>query len=98
MEKLDYFLRIWGAHANTLREKRELFAGIWGDQCIIFRDKWSTDPLGASFTNINRRTMNLFHGIKETGATLEIPIYEFLHPRGFVEQGNNAGNNGIYFM
>ena len=48
---------IWGeaelllAKKNTFRERRKIFSGIWGDQCIIFRDRWSTDPppLGASF-------------------------------------------------
>ena len=31
---------------NTFREPRQLFSGIWGDQCIIFRDQGSTDPPG----------------------------------------------------
>ena len=30
----------------------KLFLGILGDQCIIFRDKGSTDPLGASLLKI----------------------------------------------
>ena len=38
------FLGIWGAKANTFRETMKLFAGRWGDECIIFRDQWSTDP------------------------------------------------------
>ena len=42
----ELFLGIWGAKANTLREKRTLFAGRRGDQCIIFRDQGSTDPPG----------------------------------------------------
>ena len=37
---------IWGAKANNFREKRKLFSGSWGDQCIIFRDLGSTDPPG----------------------------------------------------
>ena len=40
------FLGIWGAKANTFREPRQLLSGIWGDQCIIFRDQGSTDPPG----------------------------------------------------
>ena len=42
----ELFLGIWGAKANTFREKRTLFAGRRGDQCIIFRDQGSTDPPG----------------------------------------------------
>ena len=37
-------LGIWGAKANTFRETKNLFAGRWGDECIIFRDQGSTDP------------------------------------------------------
>ena len=42
----ELFLGIWGAKANTFRETRILFAGIRGDQCIIFRNQGSTDPPG----------------------------------------------------
>ena len=42
----ELFLGIWGAKANTFRERRTLFAGRRGDQCIIFRDQGSTDPPG----------------------------------------------------
>ena len=41
-------LRIWGAKENTFSELRNFLSGIWGDQCIIFRDQGNTDPLGAS--------------------------------------------------
>ena len=44
----ELFLGIWGAKATIFRETRTLFAGRRGDQCIIFRDQGSTDPLGAS--------------------------------------------------
>ena len=40
----ELFLGIWGAKANSFREKRKLFSGIRGDQCIIFRDLGSTYP------------------------------------------------------
>ena len=45
----EQFLGIWGAKANTFREKRKLVSRSWGDQCIIFRDLGSTypPPLGA---------------------------------------------------
>ena len=42
----ELFLGIWGAKTNTFTETRKVFAGIWGDQCIIFRDQGSTDPPG----------------------------------------------------
>ena len=46
----ELFLGIWGAKANNFREKRKLFSGSLGDQCIIFRDLGSTyTPWGASF-------------------------------------------------
>ena len=48
LEEAELFLGIWGAKANTFREMRTLFAGRREDQCIIFRDQGSTDPLGAS--------------------------------------------------
>ena len=47
----EQFLGIWGAKANNLRETRKLFSGIWGDQCIIFRDLGSTYPPGGSIVN-----------------------------------------------
>ena len=40
----ELILGIERAKANTFRETRTLFAGRWGDQCIIFRDQGSTDP------------------------------------------------------
>ena len=40
----ELILRIWGAKENTFRELRNFLLGIWGDQCIIFRDQGSTDP------------------------------------------------------
>ena len=40
----ELFLGIWGAKVNAFRETRQLFAGIRGDECIIFRDQESTDP------------------------------------------------------
>ena len=42
----ELLLGILGAKANTFREMRTLFAGRWGDQCIIFRDQGSTDTPG----------------------------------------------------
>ena len=41
--------RIWGAKENYFRELRNFLSGIWGDQCIIFRDLGSTDPLGPHY-------------------------------------------------
>ena len=41
------------AKANTFREMRTLFAGRRGDQCIIFRDLGSTDPLSRNFANLD---------------------------------------------
>ena len=47
MGEADFILRIWRAKENTFRELRNFLSGIWGDQCIIFRDEGSTDsPLG----------------------------------------------------
>ena len=31
---------------NTFRELRYFLSGIWGHQCIIFRDQGRTDPPG----------------------------------------------------
>ena len=42
----ELLLGIWGARQNNFRERRNIFSGIWGDQCIIFRYQGSTDPLG----------------------------------------------------
>ena len=42
----ELILRIWGAKENCmLRELRIFLSGILGDQCIIFRDQGSTNPL-----------------------------------------------------
>ena len=52
----ELFIGIWGAKENTFRERRTLFAGRQGDECIIFRDQESTDPptpWGASEMPIN---------------------------------------------
>ena len=43
----ELILRIWGAKEKTFRELRNFLSGIWGDPCIIFRDKGSPDPPGA---------------------------------------------------
>ena len=44
----ELILRIWGVKKNTFREMEKVLSGIWGDQCIIFRDQGSIDPpLGA---------------------------------------------------
>ena len=49
-EKLVYFLGFGEQRQNTFREPRQLFSGIWGDQCIIFRDQGSTDsPWGPQY-------------------------------------------------
>ena len=42
----ELILGICGARQNTFRERRIFFSGIWGDQCIILRELWSTDPPG----------------------------------------------------
>ena len=31
--------RIWGAKENTFRELRNFLSGIWGDQCIVSRER-----------------------------------------------------------
>ena len=38
--------RILRAKENTFRELRNFLSGIWGDQCVIFGDQGSRDPLG----------------------------------------------------
>ena len=43
-EKLVYFKEFGEQRQNTFREPSQLFSGIWGDQCIIFRDQGRTDP------------------------------------------------------
>ena len=40
----SFFMGFGEQRQNTFREPRQLFSGIWGDQCIIFRDQGSTDP------------------------------------------------------
>ena len=40
----ELILRILGAKEKAFRELRNRLSGIWGDQCIIFRDQGSTDP------------------------------------------------------
>ena len=47
-EKLNIFYG-FGERRQILLGRR---AGIWGDQCIIFRDQDSTDPLGASVMGV----------------------------------------------
>ena len=42
----ELILRTWRAKETIFRELLYFFSGIWGDQCIIFRDLGSTDPLG----------------------------------------------------
>ena len=48
------------------RELSQLFSGIWGDQCIIFRDQGSTDPPGgphqtfAVYLRNNAKPMSYF--------------------------------------
>ena len=42
-------------------EPRKLFSGIWGNQCIIFRDQGSTDPLlGASLLTVSCKLISEF--------------------------------------
>ena len=54
-EKLVFFKGFGEHKQNTLREPRQLFSGIWGDKCIIFRDQGSTDPpWGASLKHLNQ--------------------------------------------
>ena len=56
----ELFLGIWGAKANTFRERRTLFAGRRGDQCIIFRDQGSTDPPGGLTTAADGKFSDIF--------------------------------------
>ena len=42
----SFFMGFGEQRQNTFREPRQLFSGILGDQCIIFRDQGSTDPPG----------------------------------------------------
>ena len=60
----ELFLRIWGAKANNFREKRKLFSGSWGDQCIIFRDLGSTYPPGGLITFSINKALEGFLGIQ----------------------------------
>ena len=39
-------LRIWRAKEYTFRELRNFLSGIWGDQCIIFRNQGTQPPGG----------------------------------------------------
>ena len=41
---MNYFKGFGEQRQNTFRETKKLFSGIWGYQCIIFRDQGSTDP------------------------------------------------------
>ena len=45
-EKLNLFYGFGEQRKNTFREPINFLTRIWGDQCIIFRDQGSTDPLG----------------------------------------------------
>ena len=42
----ELILRIWEAKENIFKEPRNFLSGIWGDQCIIYRDQGSSDPPG----------------------------------------------------
>ena len=44
MGEAELILRIWGAKENTFRELKNFLSGIWGDQCIIYRDRGNTEP------------------------------------------------------
>ena len=47
------FFRDLGSKGQIIfREQRQLFSGIWGDQCIIFRDQGSTDPPGGPYSKL----------------------------------------------
>ena len=42
----SFFMGFGEQRQNTFGEPTQLFSGILGDQCIIFRDQGSTDPPG----------------------------------------------------
>ena len=42
----ELILRIWGAKDNTFVEQKKFLSRICGDQCIIFSDQGTKDPLG----------------------------------------------------
>ena len=46
-------LRILGAKKKYFQGVEDFFPGIWGDQCIFFRDQGCTDPPGASDIGYN---------------------------------------------
>ena len=48
----ELILRIWRAKEKYFQGAEEFSSGIWGDQCIIFRDQGSTDPPGASYRHV----------------------------------------------
>ena len=55
----ELFLRIWGAKENTFRELRNFLLGIWGDQCIVFRDQGEEDK-----GELQRREYNIVWTVK----------------------------------
>ena len=44
----ELILRIWGANEKYFQGVENFLTGILGDQHIIFRDQWSTDPLAGA--------------------------------------------------
>ena len=56
---------------------RQLFSGIWGDQCIVFRDQGSTDPPGGLYAVYNILKSVAYAEITHQKRTAD--FWKFLH-------------------
>ena len=81
----ELILRIWGATKSTFRELRNFLSGIWGDQCIIFRDKGSTDPLpgarGLTVESLSLLYLLLYLGLYVLGDNPRISLGSFMQTK-----------------
>ena len=77
----ELILGIWGEKANLFQGAEKCFSGIWGTQCIIFREQGITDPPpppGASTTQCGKKlkitvceSLSLSHWYPGSGVVLD---------------------------
>ena len=46
LREAELISRVWGAKKKYVQGAENFLSGIWGDQCIIFSDRGSTDRTG----------------------------------------------------
>ena len=88
----ELFLGICGGKENTFREKRTLFAGRRGDQCINFQgSREHRPPLGASlFENDTNK-------IYQTGLILKYHHCRLVSMNEGLDGGGGGGGGGLVF-